>query len=309
MNTQPLFTLSAWQALVDAFGFKADIRLALYYGIGYPLPEVGEDAPDQPLARQVGTFAHIGHPILWLKGDILKPHTVVETRYRDPDSDDEWQRVASGEKHIEMENEIAARIAAHLEFSRVYSSKTGQWVDVVADIMDLDVRDPFVSTRIRKWQDGAPDELFDNFDLQDHMAKTIDQDEVMQFVEVMFPVSAISCTLAATLQAVQFLSDPSNQLTIERRVMTLMTVGYLLDTFSFLLNSSSEDMDELEDITDKISAMPDNELPPVNQLEELRSRALSMAVALTEPLEEDEESLADSLAEYRDVLTSEPEAV
>jgi hypothetical protein len=131
----------------------------------------------------------------------------------------------------------------------------------------------------------------------------------MQFVEVMFPVSAISCTLAATLQAVQFLSDPGNQLTIERRVMTLMTVGYLLDTFSFLLNSSHEDLDELEDITDKISAMLDDELPPINQLEELRARALSIAVSLTEPLEEDEESLADSLAEYREVLASEPEAV
>lgn len=115
----------------------------------YPMPPLGDEAIDQPLARQVENLNWFGHPIFWLKGDILHAHPF-------PVEEDE-------EPRDEFDSEIYLRLALQLEVLGFYDSTTGAWHDVAKNL-GVDINDPFDVARIRAWQSGEPDEQFDTFD-------------------------------------------------------------------------------------------------------------------------------------------------
>jgi len=122
----------------------------------YPMPPLGDNAIDQPLARKVKDLKWFGHPIMWLKGDILRPHPFPVAENEEPRS--------------EFDSEIYLRLALQLEVTGFYNSAKGEWSDVTKDLgaaegEELDVDDPFDQARIRAWQDGEPDEVFDSYDL------------------------------------------------------------------------------------------------------------------------------------------------
>lgn len=122
----------------------------------YPLPPLGDNARDQPLARKITNLKWFSHPIMWLKGDILRPHPFPVQEGDEP--------------RDEFDSEIALRLALQLEVTGFYRSASGEWYDIAEDLgetpdVGLNVDDPFDQARIRAWQNGEPDEVFDNYDL------------------------------------------------------------------------------------------------------------------------------------------------
>ncbi len=131
-------------------GLPLDYPLTADPLCGYPLPEVGELATDEPLARKIVNLEWFDHPVVWLRGDIIRSH-----RFHDQSQDIDRD---------ENESEIALRLAIQLETTGYYQPKDGLWLSV-ADMLDVDLSDPFDLARIKAWQNGEPDQIFDEFDI------------------------------------------------------------------------------------------------------------------------------------------------
>lgn len=91
------------------------------------------------------------HPLLWLPERIAKRRPV-------PD----------GPAGIESDDLWVVRVALELSATGVYDDVTGTWIDVLS-LMGLGTDSADDIARVRRWLDGADDELLGSFDLTDHM--------------------------------------------------------------------------------------------------------------------------------------------
>jgi hypothetical protein len=153
----------------------------------YPLPEIGEYSADQPLARQVQNLQWFGHPIFWLKGDILRAH-----RFEDPSPPPDIEAVRD-----EIDLEIALRLALQLETLSLYRPEDGTWFDITKRL-SIDIEDPFDIARIHEWQAGEPDAELDAFDLGAEILEMFPLDEaIMSVQDLMGHALLISAVIGA----------------------------------------------------------------------------------------------------------------
>ncbi|WP_276972025.1 hypothetical protein [Ferrimicrobium acidiphilum] len=146
-------------------GLPLEFPLTVDPMCAYPLPEVGLLAGDEPLARKIINLEWFDHPVAWLRGDILKPHS-----FNSPAENDQ--------ERIEFDVEIALRIALQLEVSGFYQSKNGIWIPL-SDRLGIDLADPFDVARIQAWQAGEPDSVFDSFDIGAEISDLLPIDEAI----------------------------------------------------------------------------------------------------------------------------------
>ncbi|WP_276947288.1 hypothetical protein [Ferrimicrobium acidiphilum] len=150
----------------------------------YPLPLLGDDAADQPLARKVRNLKWFGNPVMWLKGDVLRAHPFPVEEYED--------------KRNEFNEEIALRIAIQLESSGFYNATNGAWHDVSNDLASLDLNKPSDRDRVRQWQRGGSDSLLDACDVGTIMQCSVSVREAIGVVNDMFgPALLVSGVMGA----------------------------------------------------------------------------------------------------------------
>jgi len=154
VSTNPMSVLWLEATIKQQAGLPLDLMVTHDPMCAYPLPEIGEYASDQPLARQVDNLKWFGHPIFWLKGDILRPHLFTDL----------VPPPGMPAERTEMDIEITLRLALQLETLSLYRPADGTWFDIT-ERLSIDVDDPFDIARIREWQNGEPDAEFDSFDL------------------------------------------------------------------------------------------------------------------------------------------------
>ncbi len=134
----------------QACRFAEAVELRSSATCSYPMPPLGEDATESPLARRVGNLDWFGHPILWLYGEVLRPQPSALA----PND------VGPTERPFEIE----LRLAMQLELSGLYVPATGSRVDV-AETHGINVKKRRDRTRIRAWQAGDADTLFDGVNI------------------------------------------------------------------------------------------------------------------------------------------------
>lgn len=280
MNSEPLFAITMYHKMMEELRFRKGAQLYTYCTSVYPFPDLDDLPYTQPLARQVGNLTHIGLPILWLKGDIFDKMTVVETER--VQVEDEYRWIPNGESHIESQYEIVARIAAWMEFTNIYDANSGEWVDVVRDIMGLDVNDPATQSRIRRWQDGAPDKLFDGFDLAAHMESIQPKIDVVSFVEWVVWPSIVVSALEPTLQFIAMLEDEESTRDEKKLQVILQHTGFVLDVYTIYLTTGPEELEQLRQLVLKINNIYDSVVDECDLLI-YRYQALELAYRLTTP--------------------------
>jgi hypothetical protein len=153
-------------------GLPLDLTMTNEPMCAYPLPEIGADAADEPLARQISNLQWFGHPIFWLKGDILRAH-----HFEDPSP---APGIAAERDEIDLE--ITLRLALQLETLSLYSSEDGTWFDITKRL-SIDIEDPFDIARIHAWQAGEPDAELDGFDLGAEILEMFPMDEAIMSVQ------------------------------------------------------------------------------------------------------------------------------
>ena len=172
VSTNPMSVLWLEATIKQQAGLPLDMVMTNDPMCAYPLPEIGADAVDQPLARQIGNLQWFGHPIFWLKGDILRAH-----RFEDPSP-------APGieAERDEIDLEITLRLALQLETLSLYRSEDGTWFDITKRL-SIDIEDPFDIARIHAWQAGEPDAELDSFDLGAEILELFPMDEAIMSVQ------------------------------------------------------------------------------------------------------------------------------
>lgn len=190
VSVSPLDGIAMEYDLKRQTGLPMDFPLSVVPMCAYPIPDIGEYASDEPVARRIENLDWFGHPVMWLKGEVLRSQKLDEAIGR-----------------MEFDSEIALRIALQLEVSCFYQEQPGEWLDV-CDFLNINVNDPFDVERIRSWQQGGDDELFDTFDLGQMLMEAYPVEEAAELVQDVLPYGLI-CSGAASSHVLLELVDRS----------------------------------------------------------------------------------------------------
>lgn len=121
-----------------------------------PMPIAFPDSDGNPTRFADLNPAAAANPLFWLPNTLRHPYV-----YREAD----------GELAMEANEEWQARVGYELTASGLYDADAGGWTDVLATFLSLDVTDPDVQERVRRYLTGGEDNELDG--LHDILADTI----------------------------------------------------------------------------------------------------------------------------------------
>lgn len=139
-----------------------------------------------------------------------------------------------GTTEVESDDAWAARVMLELTAAGLYDPASGTWQDILA-VEGIDVDTPDGVERVRRWLDGADDDVLDRIDLTDDLAFATDPDWSADAVHVTLPeLETVRWAVVAdeALDQVTAIRDDGHGTAAERLESTALWCAIVVDALS-----------------------------------------------------------------------------
>jgi len=230
VNLLPSLVVDRYARMTEVLGLPEFHLTSIQGLVSYPLPVITDGEVLEPLARKVTNFDAIGHPMLWLKGDITRQQPYIDE---------------SGATALESPEMVALRLAIMLEKSGLYNAETGTWADV-SKMINVNPSHPFDRSMIEQWQAGEPVDQLDSFSLDPYI---LQQAPLEQYVEWSTGVATQVIVVGAWNALMQALigitspdTDPRQSANINRLLGWMEVHMIALESFATILSDNPQDI-------------------------------------------------------------------